>query len=134
MRNQLIASLLVVSFAGAANASEVTNSYSNEISTGSSNLQVHNIRSEVGTFNGVEKTLKMETYGGTTNISTVKFDGVNLSGTGYSANQVVVDPVAIGAYSENTVKSNFSDVQTVNLTETSNFTRTTNSHTVSAEN
>lgn len=126
--------LTVIAISTPVMASEVTNSYTNEVSTGKTTVDVQNVRTEVGTEYGIEKAIKVETYGGTTNISTAHFDGKNLTGTGISSNTVVVDPVSIITYSENNSKTEFTDVNKVNLSEVSNFTRTTNAHTVSADN
>lgn len=139
---KIVASLLTASTAAltlsilaatSAGASTVTNSYSNEWTNGTRNLDVQNVRTEVGTVYSVDQGIKCETFGGDVNTCSVDFDGTSLTGSGYSANLVPVDPTAIITTVKTVTNSSYTDSTVVNLSEVSNFTGHTYTHSVSAE-
>ena len=81
--------------------SRVTNSYSNgktNIRNGYTETTVN--VNEAYTQENLSQSIKVETYGGDTNISIAEFKNGNLTGYAESTNRQVVDPVAIITYAE----------------------------------
>ena len=93
----LLGTVTAPAFAG----SRVTNSYTNgktNIRNGYTETTVN--LTESYTQENLSQSIKVETYGGDTNISIAEFKNGNLSGYAESTNERIVDPVAIITYAE----------------------------------
>lgn len=130
-----IAAVSILAFAESAFAggTSTTNSYTNRVQHGTGQTQVKIDRHAVGQQVNASQSIKAETYGGTTNISQVKFDGTNLTGSAWSSNNVTVDPVAQISYSSQKENVQYTETQKIGQNEKYNFSQTDYSHTVSGE-
>lgn len=138
MRNQFIAILTVattVLSAGAAFAgTSVTNEYEHKnIYNGTSTTIINVDAYKEYTQYNTSDSIKVETYGGDTNISTATYKNGQLSGSAISTNNVAVDPVAIiTVASQKETVFGFENVD-VHTVETYNFSGNTFKHTVSSD-
>ena len=130
-----IASVLVLGTAGAALAgSGVTNRHTTRTTTGRGEINFTNVETYSINQENYSSALKMETYGGDVNISNVKFKNGEWSGSGHSSNNVVVDPVAKGAYSEQTETVVINGTSTADGFEVFDFTEVERTHSVESYN
>ena len=110
-----------------------TNSYKRTYNgTSTTNVTVDKL--VTGTVNNYSASIKAESYGGDVNTAQVSFDGVDLTGSAYSANTNPQDPVAIITYSQQTENLTIEkDSLNVTVVESYDFSGYEREHTVSSD-
>lgn len=135
MRNLLtVAGLTVATVAATASTAfageqSVFNRYTTEKVYNGHTESTINVDIENTTHRVTEaNSIKVETYGGDTNISVANYDGDKLTGRGVSTNNVPVDPVSIITTSSTTETFNSVENISVDTITSNDFKSTTFEH------
>lgn len=137
MKIAKIAALTLVSTVFAAPAfaggTGVTNSTTIRNSHGNGQVTTNFSSHKTGVQINQSQSLKSETFGGDTNISSVNFSNGQLTGSAYSANNVPIDPVAIISTTSQFETIKFTENLQQNAIENYRFNEVTNTHSVSSQ-
>ena len=126
-----IAGVIIAAGAAVAGENSVYNRYEHKtIYGGQSETTI-----DVDITNTIERvseaqSIKVETYGGDTNLSIANYDGKKLTGRAVSTNNVPVDPVSIITTSSTTETVNSTETIKVDTVESHKFRGTEYEHSV----